>query len=255
MMNKEIMVDIKHLNFSFLVQSYGVNSIKHYLMSFGTKKLFERKRVLHDINLCIEKGETFGIVGKNGSGKSTLLRAIAGIIQPESGEINIKGTVAPMLSLGVGLEPELSGIENIKLLCTLTGYTNEEYEDTKQAIIDFSELSQSDISMQVKRYSTGMMSRLAFSIAVANNPDILIVDEALAVGDKGFREKCAKRIDELRNDGSTIVYVTHSRQELKRICKRGACLQDGRIVKFGDIEEVLDHYDSLFPIKKQGANA
>ncbi|NNM15248.1 MAG: ATP-binding cassette domain-containing protein, partial [Bacteroidia bacterium] len=181
--NNEIIIDIKNLNFSFLVQSYGINSVKQWLLSLGIKKLFEKKKVLHDINLQIEKGDCFGLIGKNGSGKSTLLRAVAGIIEQDSGEITVRGKVAPMLALGVGLEPELSGLENIKLLCTLIGYTKDEYEESLKNIIAFSELNEQSINMQVKRYSTGMMSRLAFSIAVANTPEVLIVDEALSVGD------------------------------------------------------------------------
>jgi len=251
----ELIVEIKNLNFSFLVQSYGVNSVKQWLMSWGRRKLFEHKQVLHNINLEIERGDCFGLIGKNGSGKSTLLRAIAGIIEPDSGNVLVKGKVAPMLSLGVGLEPELTGAENIKLLCTLIGYTKQEYENSLDNIISFSELTQQDIDMQVKRYSTGMMSRLAFSIAVANTPDILIVDEALAVGDRGFREKCAKRIDEIRKSGSTIVYVTHITSELRRICNKAACLKDGKIVKCGEIEEVINFYEELFPITKKVTHA
>lgn len=254
-MKNELIVEIKNLNFSFLVQSYGVNSVKQWLMSLGRKKLFEHKQVLHNINLEIERGDCFGLIGKNGSGKSTLLRAIAGIIEPDSGNVLVKGKVAPMLSLGVGLEPELTGAENIKLLCTLIGYTKQEYENSLDNIISFSELTQQDIDMQVKRYSTGMMSRLAFSIAVANTPDILIVDEALAVGDRGFREKCAKRIDEIRKSGSTIVYVTHITSELRRICNKAACLKDGKIVKCGEIEEVINFYEELFPITKKVTHA
>ena len=254
-MKNELIVEIKNLNFSFLVQSYGVSSVKQWLMSFGRKKLFEHKQVLHNINLEIEKGDCFGLIGKNGSGKSTLLRAIAGIIEPDSGDVLVKGKVAPMLSLGVGLEPELTGAENIKLLCTLIGYTKQEYENSLYNIISFSELTQQDIDMQVKRYSTGMMSRLAFSIAVANTPDILIVDEALAVGDRGFREKCAKRIDEIRKSGSTIVYVTHITSELRRICNKAACLKDGKIVKVGEIEEIINFYEELFPITKKVTHA
>ncbi|NNC85157.1 MAG: ABC transporter ATP-binding protein [Bacteroidia bacterium] len=219
------------------------------------KKLFEKKKVLHDINLQIEKGDCFGLIGKNGSGKSTLLRAVAGIIEQDSGEITVRGKVAPMLALGVGLEPELSGLENIKLLCTLIGYTKDEYEESLKNIIAFSELNEQSINMQVKRYSTGMMSRLAFSIAVANTPEVLIVDEALSVGDRGFREKCAKRIDEIRKQGSTIVYVTHSTDELRRICNKAACLQDGKVVKVGQIDEVISFYENLFPVNKTKVHA
>lgn len=240
------MIEAKGLETSFLIQNHGMTSMRQYLVSLGTKKMFVKKPVLRGIDLEIYQGECFGLIGKNGSGKSTLLRALAGIILPEKGYVKVHGRIAPMLALGVGLEPELSGIENIRLTCALIGMTKKEINASLDMIIDFSELTQDDINMQVKRYSSGMMSRLAFSIAVSSNPEILIVDEALAVGDLAFQKKCAARIDEIRSNGNTIVYVSHNETELKRICTRAACLSNGVIEKIGNVDEVVDFYNEKY---------
>ncbi|NNF02481.1 MAG: ABC transporter ATP-binding protein [Bacteroidia bacterium] len=251
----KVMLSASGLAVSFFIHNHGMNSVKEFLLSFGTKKPFIQKKVLHDINLEIYKGECFGLLGRNGSGKSTLLRAMAGIIKPERGEVKVYGRIAPMLALGVGLEPELSGLENIKISSTIMGYSQQEIKDSLDTIIEFSELSQSDIDMQVKRYSAGMMARLAFSIAVANDPEILIIDEALSVGDKGFQEKCTSRIRQIRESGSTIVYVSHNMHEIKKLCTRAACLKNGRIKIVGDVEEVCEFYGSLFKKKTENVKS
>lgn len=242
---KEIAIRATGLEVSFLIQKQGINSIKQYLVSFGGQKLFEKKKILKGVDIEIYKGECFGLLGKNGSGKSTLLRALAGIIPPDKGTIEINGRIAPLLALGVGLEMEMSGIENIKLCCTLMGMTQKEIRNSMAAIIDFSELG-NDVHMQVKRYSSGMMARLAFSMVVATNPDILVVDEALAVGDLGFQNKCMNKIAELRSQGTTIIYVSHNQEEIKRICDRAAWLKDGVIEKIGDVKEVGELYLDQF---------
>jgi ABC-type polysaccharide/polyol phosphate transport system ATPase subunit len=244
-MNKEVVIDVKDVEISFLVQKQGINSIKQYLLSFGGKKLFEKKQVLKGINLQVYKGECFGLLGKNGSGKSTLLRTIAGVMIPEVGKVKVYGRVAPLLGLGVGLEMEMTGIENIKLCCTLMGFTKEEIKNSLNNIIEFSELGK-DVNMQVKRYSSGMMARLAFSMVVATDPAILIVDEALSVGDLGFQNKCTAKIKELRANGTTILYVSHSHEEIKKICDRAAWLKDGVIAEIGDVNKVVDLYLEQF---------
>jgi ABC-type polysaccharide/polyol phosphate transport system ATPase subunit len=239
-------ISVKDLHVNFWISGTGINSFKDVVMGLGRKKALEKKRVLQGINIEIKRGECFALMGKNGSGKSTLLRTLAGIITPEKGTIEIKGSVAPLLTIGAGLEHELSGYDNIKILGTLIGMRGAELEESVSRIRDFSELSDNDLRMQIKRYSAGMMARLAFSISVCRTPDILIVDEALSVGDQGFQEKCAGRINEMKEAGTTIIYVSHSLTELKRICTRGACLVDGKIAMSGDIEEVGDFYSQLF---------
>ncbi|MEM9022458.1 MAG: ABC transporter ATP-binding protein [Bacteroidota bacterium] len=238
------MIEARDLHVGFLVQQQGVNSLKDFLLSFGMRKPFVRKPVLKGIDLEIHRGECVGIIGLNGSGKSTLLRVIAGIITPEKGTMNVHGEVAPLLALGVGLEPDLTGYENINMLATLMGLSKRQIKGSVDSIIEFSGLSDEHINMQVKRYSTGMMARLAFAISVAEKPEILIVDEALAVGDLGFQRKCAARINEIRDEGSTIVYVAHHIAEIKRICTRAICIHEGKIVMTGPVDEALDFYKS-----------
>jgi len=238
----DIIIEARDLNVSFTIQRHGVNSIKDFIISLGIKTPFEKKSVLKNLNLNIRRGECVGIMGKNGCGKSTLLRTIAGIMTPDSGEIIVRGSVAPMMALGAGLEPELTGRENIHLVATLIGYSKKEIRDAINSIIEFSELTLDEIDMQVKRYSSGMISRLAFAIAVANTPEILIIDEALAVGDMGFRRKCANRINEIKEEGSTILYVSHHTEEIKSICTRAIFMEDGRITLEGDVDTVCEYY-------------
>lgn len=252
--DREVIVEAKGLSVGFMITKHGVNNFKDFLFTFGIKKPFERKEVLKGLDLTIYRGECFGIMGRNGSGKSTLLRAISGIMKPDSGSLKVYGKVAPMMALGVGLEPELTGIENIKLLGTLMGLTNKEIKDSIDAIIDFSELSTHDIESQVKRYSQGMMARLAFSITVAKTPEILIVDEALTVGDLGFKKKSAQRIEEIRKSGSTIIYVSHHLDEVKRICTRACFLKDGRVQHLGTIDEIAEIYNREMTFRKQKQN-
>lgn len=249
--DKNIIIDITDAHASFWVHNHGINSLKDYILSFGLKKPFVRKHVLKGINLQINKGECFGVLGKNGSGKSTLLRAIAGIMPIESGKVNVYGKVAPVLALGVGLEPELSGIENIKIAGVLMGLTQNEIKKSRKFVQKFSELSKDDLRMQVKRYSTGMMLRLSFSIAVSNHPEILIVDETLAVGDEGFQKKCEDRISELKAKGCTIIVVSHSTREINKMCDRAAFIEDGKIKLIGDVKKITDYYSSTFKLPEE----
>jgi len=235
-------IEARGLTVDLLVQRYGASSIKSYLVSLGSKRLLERKRILTDVDVCIAAGECFGIVGRNGSGKSTLLRALAGIVDPAEGTVVTRGRIAPMLGLGVGLEPELTGIENAKLCAALMGQDRAGAARVLENVRSFSGLAEEDLRMAVKRYSTGMMARLGFSIATADAPDILLVDEALAVGDAGFQQKCYRRIQELKERGGAIVLVSHSLAEVQRVCDRAACMEDGRVAITGHPHEVGLYY-------------
>lgn len=242
------MIQLNAVRVDYLVQRHGMRSIKAYLTSMGSKRLLERKRILHDVDLEIRAGECFGIIGRNGSGKSTLLRLLAGIVEPTSGSIRVHGHVAPMLALGVGLEPELSGWENVRLCRMLMGHEQGGMEAVNAYIRMFAGLSEDDLEMQVKRYSTGMMARLGFAIATATDPEILLIDEVLAVGDVAFQQQCYRRIDELKRRGCTIVFVTHFLSEIQRICDRAACMENGTVVKVGSTHEVGMHYHELLGI-------
>lgn len=238
-------IQITDVSFSFRVSDSGINSLREWLMR-GSRGLFPAKPVLKHIDLQIEKGSCFAILGRNGSGKSTLLRVISGIITPDNGKVEIQGRIAPVLSLGAGLEPELTGYDNIRLLCTLMGFRPKEIRFFMPQIAQFSELSESDLRMQVKRYSTGMMARLTFSIAVASQPDILIIDEVLAVGDAGFQEKCYRRIREINQQGATIIFVSHSIHDVLMLCNQACVMNDGRITFFGDVKDSCDIYTRQF---------
>jgi len=242
-MEKDLLIDLRNVHFSFLLQNQS--SIKQYLLSFGRKKLFLQKEVLRGIDLQVYRGESLGLFGKNGSGKSTLLRILAGIITPDKGKIKVYGRIAPILALGAGFEVELTGMENIRLLGSLIGMNRKEINNSIRYIKEFSELGDA-IDMQVKRYSSGMMARLGFSIATAGNPDILIIDEALAVGDKGFQEKCKERMFEIKRNGGTLLFVSHSMEEVKKFCNRAILLSNGVIEKEGTVEEVGEDYLRLF---------
>jgi ABC-type polysaccharide/polyol phosphate transport system ATPase subunit len=244
-MNKEVMLEVKGVKASFVVHKQGLGALKQFLFSLGRKKLLERKQILKGIDLTVYKGDCIGLLGKNGSGKSTFLRAITGVVPIDKGTIQINGRLAPMLSLGAGLEREMSGIENIRLICTLVGISQKDIDKSMQEIIDFSELGDA-VNMEIKRYSSGMMSRLAFSTIVATNPEILIVDEALAVGDKGFKNKCLNKIDEFRSNGTTILYVSHQFSEVKRICNRVLWLKNGVVHKEGTPDDVGEEYLAQF---------
>ena len=200
-MSATITIRARGLSVDYLVQRHGFQSIKEYMVSFGSKRMLERKRILHDVDLEIRSGECFGIVGRNGSGKSTLLRVLAGIVEPSSGSIDVRGSVAPMLALGIGLEPELDGWENMRLCTAMMGFDRKGVQRTIDHVRSFSGLSDAELDMSVKRFSTGMGARLGFAIATANDPDILLIDEVLAVGDAGFQQKCYERIMEMKQIG------------------------------------------------------
>lgn len=241
-MKKEIVIKVHNVEICFYIHGEGISSFKQWLFSFGTKKLFQKKTVLRDINFDVQRGDCVGFLGKNGSGKSTILKAIAGVIPPEKGSISVKGKIAPMLAIGVGLEPELSGYENIKIGCSLMGMEKNRIKELMQSMVDFSELSDEDLRLQVKRYSSGMKARLGFSMAVAETPEILIIDEALSVGDAAFKEKCSRRIDEIREGGATILFVSHAIGEVKRICNKAVWIDKGEMKAAGEVDEVIMEY-------------
>lgn len=238
-------IQARNINVSFYLQNYGVDSLKSFLLKNLFRAPLRRKQVIFDISLEVQKGECLGILGRNGSGKTTLLRVLSRIIKPDSGVLSINGRIAPVLALGIGLEPEMSGIENIKFLSMLMGWSSDNLSMIIENVQNFSELSEEDLNMQVKRYSSGMIARLGFSVATAEIPDILIIDEALAVGDIAFREKCYQRILEIQNSGCTIIFVSQNPEELKRICNRVIILRNGHLVAQGTPDEMSEEYHKI----------
>jgi len=193
----------------------------------------------------IKKGESLGILGRNGSGKSTLLKIIAGVTKPSDGRITVNGRIAPLIELGAGFHPELTGRENVYLNGSILGIRKKQMDRLYDEIVAFSELKEF-MDQPIKYYSSGMYTRLAFSVAVAETPDILLVDEILAVGDIKFQQKCLKRMEEFRRSGSTMVMVSHGPEQLEKYCDKGLLLNEGKQLFFGDIKETTKKYAELY---------
>lgn len=199
---------------------------------------------LRDVSFRIERGESVGIVGRNGSGKSTTLKLIAGVMAPNSGEVHVHGRVSPLIELGAGFHPDLTGRENVHLNASILGMTSRAIRDRFNDIVDFAELWEF-MDTPVKRYSSGMYMRLGFSVAVHSEPDILLVDEVLAVGDAVFAEKCLAKVREFQERGVTIVIVSHSPDTITEFCGRAILIDHGRLIEDGHPQEVVRHYWEL----------
>lgn len=210
----------------------------------GGQKAVETFWALQDINLEIKKGETVGIIGPNGAGKSTLLKLIAGVTKPTKGKIKINGEIAPLIELGAGFHPELTGRENITLNGVILGLSKKEVAEKFKEIVDFAELWEF-IDQPIKHYSSGMYLRLAFSVAVHTSPDILLIDEILAVGDASFQAKCFTKMEEFKKEGVTIILVSHALGQIKDFCSRAIYLNDHRIIMDGDVNEVIEKYHHI----------
>lgn len=208
------------------------------------REIREELTALRDVDLVVPKGELLGLLGPNGSGKSTLLRLLAGILQPTAGEVLVQGRVAPLIELGVGFHPELTGRENVHLNASLFGMSRRETEALLPGIVDFSELAEF-MDIPVKSYSTGMYMRLGFSIAVHLQSDVLLLDEVLAVGDAHFQEKCLERLSAIHAAGRTIIMVSHDLGAIAKMCDRAVLLIAGRVRSQGPPEEVLRGYDEF----------
>jgi ABC-type polysaccharide/polyol phosphate transport system ATPase subunit len=193
---------------------------------------------LHHVSLRVKKGEVLGLIGANGAGKTTLLRLVARVMRPTQGRVIVRGRVAPLLAMGAGFHPELTGRENVYLNGTLLGYTRNQIDDCFDQIVDFAEL-RDFIDAPIRTYSSGMLARLGFSVATAQMPDILIVDEVLSVGDIAFQEKSAARIRQFREQGATILLVSHDMGGILKMCNRAAWLNHGEIVQVGPAEDVV----------------
>lgn len=214
-------------------------------MAIFSKKVPHKEKIaVNDVSFDVRQGESVALFGKNGAGKSTILKMITGVTYPTSGKIEVKGRVSALLELTSGFDPELTGRENIYLKGQLCGLLDSEISELEQEIVDFAEIGEY-IDQPVRSYSSGMKARLGFAVSVNIRPEILIVDEALSVGDKAFRDKCLKKVRSIiENDGVTLLFVTHSTGTAKRFCKRGIVIKKGALVYDGDIEKAIELYEA-----------
>jgi len=242
-MATDTIINVDNVHVSFWQNNVGVHSFKDLITH--RKSPFKNKTILNNISVEVKRGESLGILGRNGSGKSTLLRTIAGIIKPDKGKITVNGTFAPILAIGAGLELELTGYENISLLLALYG-TARKNTNAVENIREFSELSDEVLRMPVKQYSSGMVARLAFSISLANDSDILIIDEVLAVGDQGFQAKCLEKIYQIKDQGKTILFVSHFPDDVAKICNKAILLENGEMTHSGNSIDICNNYRNLF---------
>lgn len=235
-------IEVKNLSIKYNKSTERVDNIKEYIIRKIKRQMkFEEFWALKDVSFSIGEGETVGIIGLNGSGKSTLLKVIAGVLKPAKGHVSVYGNVAPLIELGAGFDPDLSARENIFLNGAVLGYNRKRMQHLFEEIVEFSEL-RDFLDVPVKNFSSGMQARLGFAIATAVIPDILIVDEVLGVGDYKFQRKCHKRMQEIISSGATVLFVSHSIDQVKNICARAIWIDNGRIVMDGSADEVCDSY-------------
>lgn len=242
MADKRVMVDVDHVTIRFNLANQKIDNLKEYFIKFIKKELmFQEFLAIKDVSFRVHEGEAWGLIGTNGSGKSTMLKAISGIMKPYRGTITINGSVAPLIELGAGFDPECTARENIFLNGCVLGHTLKFMEEHFDEIVEFAEI-QNFLDSPIKNYSSGMKARLGFSIATMVKPDILIVDEILSVGDYKFRQKCEQRMKELLGGGTTLLYVSHNIDEVKRLCDHAIWIDRGETRMIGEVEAVCDAY-------------
>lgn len=241
-MENQIMINVEHVSMKFNLASEKLDSFKEYVIKTIKKQVsYDEFWALKDISFQVYKGDAVGLIGLNGSGKSTMLKTIAGVLKPTKGNVSVHGTVAPLIELGAGFDMDLTARENVFLNGALLGYSRTEMEKHYQDIVAFSELHEF-MNVPVKNFSSGMVSRLAFAIATIGTPDILIVDEVLSVGDFLFQQKCEARIRGMMENGTTVLFVSHSIEQVMGLCNKAAWLERGALKCFGDAKEIGGEY-------------
>ncbi len=242
MKNNEIIIDIKDASVRFNKASENITGLKEYVIKMLKRELmFQEFYALKNINFQVRRGESWGLIGKNGSGKSTLLKLICGILKPYTGTVKVHGSISPLIELGAGFDVELTARENIFLNGALLGYSKKFIEEHFDEIVNFAEL-QDFIDVPIKNFSSGMSARLGFAIATIQKPDILIVDEVLAVGDFAFQQKCKKRMEELLRDGTTLLFVSHAIEQVEELCQKAIWINNGMIEGFGNVKHISKEY-------------
>ena len=240
--DKKVIIDVDHVTIRFNLASEKIDNLKEYFIKLVTRKLmFQEFLAVKDVSFQVRQGEAWGLIGTNGSGKSTLLKAISGILKPYKGSITVDGFIAPLIELGAGFDQEMTARENIFLNGCVLGHTEQFMKEHFDEIVDFAELHDF-LDSPLKNFSSGMRARLGFSIATMVKPQILIVDEILSVGDYKFRQKCAKRMEEMLSGGTTLLYVSHSIDEVRRLCDHALWIDMGVQRMQGDVTTVCDAY-------------
>lgn len=238
-----MMIKANNISMRYLMTHDRIQSIKEYIVQLIRGKIkYEEFWALKNVSFEIEKGEVIGIIGHNGAGKSTLLKVISGILKPSEGEIEVRGNIVPMLELGSGFDYDLTGRENIFLNGAILGYTEKYLKEKYDEIVAFSELGKF-VDVPIRNYSSGMVMRLAFSVAAIVQPEILIVDEILAVGDADFQQKSKNRMLELMSGGTTVLFVSHSLEQIREMCDRVIWLEHGEVKAIGKTEEICNAYE------------
>ena len=249
-MDNDVAISVNNVTMSFVLNKEKVDNLKEYVIKLLTRKLHYNKfDALKNISFEVKKGEHLAIMGLNGAGKSTLLKTIVGVYKPTEGTVKKRGVIAPLLELGAGFDGNYSGKENIFLYGAILGYDREYIKSKYDEIIEFSELGDF-IDVPVKNYSSGMKARLGFSIATAVEPDILILDEVLSVGDAGFKKKSLATIQSMFDKGVTVLFVSHSIDQVKAICDKAILLEHGQIIAQGDVADVTKVYEEKVGKKK-----
>ncbi len=231
------------ISMQFNLSSEKLDSLKEFFIKFMKKDIrYDEFWALKDINFEVKKGDRLGILGLNGAGKSTLLKVIAGVYKPTTGTVERNGLIAPLIELGAGFDPQYTGAENIYLYGAVLGFSKKFIDEKYDEIVEFSGLKKF-IDVPLKNYSSGMRSRLGFSIATAVEPDILILDEVLSVGDAKFKKKSEAKVMQLFDKGATVLFVSHNINQVKRICNKAILLQEGQIIASGDVNDVCEVYE------------
>ena len=240
----DIVIEVKNATVRFNKSAESISGLKEYIIKMLKRELmFQEFLALKNINFTVKRGESWGLIGKNGSGKSTLLKLISGIISPYQGNVTVNGSISPLIELGAGFDPELTARENIFLNGALLGYSKTFIESHFQEIVDFAELNDF-IDVPIKNFSSGMSARLGFAIATVQKPDILIVDEVLAVGDFSFQQKCKERMENLLSNGTTLLFVSHSIEQVKELCSKAIWIDNGEVRAIGETHSVSQEYIS-----------
>lgn len=238
----ENVIEVNEVGMEFTMPKEKVDNLKEFFVRLVKGKLEkEKQKILEDITFSVKKGESIALLGHNGAGKSTMLKILSGIYKPTKGTVKVKGKVAPLLNLGAGFDHEASAKENVYLNGAILGYSNKELHKKYEEIVEFAELHDY-MNVPIKNFSSGMVARLGFAIAINVEPDILLVDEILSVGDENFRKKCANKIKELKEKGITFVIVSHNMDQVKSLCQKAVWIENAQMMDYGNVDEIVEKY-------------